>query len=270
MPAPGDLGRERLTPEPGSGLVGLARDLGIAVPGATGEFDAMSGGAAESIPGFAPLTVPLPIMESEGERADGAANTSRWADGALPAEMVEVWNLTGQIDTETAQLERNLTQLERDLSIQSRHMRSADANIAWFRQALNAVRGNAEQLQQIAGPMIPLPPTDAGPASRPLDPGILGRPGQTSRPLADYTSADDGTLAELGRPSGPYTPPASTYTPTPRTRPAPDVTPPPVNEGPATGSMRVADLLDLNGSGPSFSIPVDAPHPGQAREASEE
>lgn len=263
MPAQGDLGRERLTPEPGPGLVGLARDLGIAVPGATGEFDAMRDGPAESIPGFAPLTVPLPIMEAEDERADGgAANTPRWADGALPAEMVEVWNLTGQIDAETAQLERNLTQLERDLSIQSRHMRSADANIAWFRQALNAVRGNAEQLQQIAGPMVPLPPTDAGPASRPLDPGMMGRPGQTSRPLADYT--DDGTLAELGRPSGPHTPPASTYTPPPRTRPAPDVTPPPVNEGPATGSMRVADLLDLNGSGPSFSIPVDAPRPGQA------
>jgi hypothetical protein len=276
MPAQSDLGRERLTPEPGSGLVGLARDLGIASSGVTGEFDAMRGGPVESIPGFAPLTVPLPIMESEDERADGgAANTSRWTDGALPAEMVEVWNLTGQIDTETAQLERNLTQLERDLGIQSRHMRSADANIAWFRQALNAVRGNAEQLQQIAGPMVPLPPTDAGPASRPLDPGMLGRPGQSSRPLAGYTNTDDGTLAELGRPSGPYTPPTSTHTPTPRTRPAPPPSSPirDENEGPATGSMRVADLLDLsdlNGSGPSFSIPVDAPHTGQAREASEE
>ncbi|HKV83643.1 MAG TPA: hypothetical protein VJN88_03745, partial [Ktedonobacterales bacterium] len=274
MPAPGDLGRERPTPEPGSGLVGLARDLGIAVPGATGEFDAMRGGPAESIPGFAPLTIPLPIMESEDERADGgaAANTPRWADGVLPAELVEVWNLTGQIDAESAQLERNLTQLERDLGIQSRHMRSADANIAWFRQALNAVRGNAEQLQQIAGPMIPPPPTDAGPASRPLDAGMAGRPGQSSRPLADYTHADDGTLAELGRPSGPYTPPASTYTPPAQTRPAPRPAAPihSENEGPATGSMRVADLLDLNGSGPSFTIPVDAPHQGQAQEAGEE
>ncbi|MGH2486635.1 MAG: hypothetical protein ACRDHE_11540, partial [Ktedonobacterales bacterium] len=280
MPALGDLGRERLTPEPGSGLVGLARDLGIAVPGGTGEYDAMRGGHIESIPGFAPLTVPLPIMQSEDDREVGGgatANKPRWADGALPAEMVEVWNLTGQIDAESAQLERNLTQLERDLGIQSRHMRSADANIAWFRQALNAVRGNAEQLQQIAGPMIPLPPTDAGPASRPLDPGMRGRPGQTSRPLADYANTDDGTLAEFGRPSGPYTPPATTrtppaqtYTPPAPTRPVHQLSVPIENEGPATGSMRVADLLDLNGSGPSFSIPVDTPRPRQGQDASEE
>ena len=271
-----DIARERQGGEGGSGLVGLARDLGIATPGGTGEFDVMQGTPGAGIPGFAPLTIPLPIVESEGSGAPGTAER----DGALPAELVDVWNLTGQLDAESAHLERSLTQLSRDLSMQSRHMRSADANIAWFRQALDAVRSNAEQLQQIAGPMTPLPASDLGPASRPLEPGALGRPGQPSRPLADYDNADDGTLAALGRPSGPYaspelsrpsgpyTPPAPARAPEqepPATRPAPedDFT------GPATGSMRVADLLDLDGlnsSGSRFSVPVDAPHPGQGDE----
>lgn len=258
-----DIARERAGGEGGSSLVGLARDLDIAVPGGTGVFDAMQGAPGEGIPGFAPLTVPLPIIESEG--AEMSATGGR--EGALPAELVDVWNLTGQLDTESAHLERSLTQLTRDLSMQSKHMRSADANIAWFRQALDAVRSNAEQLQQIAGPMTPLPASDFGPASRPLDPGAFGRLGQPSRPLADFTdNADDGTLAALERPSGPYTPPASTYTPTPQTRPAPQPSAPihDENEGPATGSMRVADLLDpdaLNRSGSKFSVPVDAPRP---------
>lgn len=274
-----DLARERAGGEAGSSLVGLARDLGIAVRGGTGIFATMEGTPGEGIPGFAPLTRPLPIVESEG---DGAGQSiARTGDGALPAELVEVWSLTGQLDTESSLLEKSLTQLSRDLSLQSRHMRSADANIAWFRQALDAVRSNAEQLQQIAGPMSPLPPSDLGPASRPLDPAAMGRPAQGSRPLPGY-GPDDGTLAEFGRPSGPYaspdfsrpsgpyTPPAPTRAPeheqlAPRSMPEGDF------QGPATGSMRVADLLDpdaLNGSGSRFSVPADAPRPGF--EASEE
>ena len=269
----GDLGKERSGGDAGSSLVGLARDLGIAVPGATGEFDVMQGIPGDGIPGFAPLTVPLPIIASE----EGSAEETRPAgaaglDGALPAELVEVWTLMGQLDAESSALEKSLTQLSRDLSMQSRHMRSADANIAWFRQALNAVRSNAEQLQQVAGPMAPLPASDLGPASRPLEPGGMGRPGQMSRPLPGQGNADDGTLAEFGRPSGPYTPPAPARPPEPQ-RPEPPRTPNDEFVGPATGSMRVADLLDidaLNNSGSRFSVPADMPRPNAPFEAGEE
>ena len=267
----GESGRERSSGEQGSGLAGLGRDLGITEPGGTDQFDAMPSAPGTSIPGFAPLTVPLPIVDLDDEQSGGARPSSavHSGEGVLPTELVEVWSLTGQLDAESVQLERSLTQLSRDLSMQSRHLRSADANIAWFRQALNAVRSNAEQLQQIAGPMTPLPGSEFGPTSRPLDQSMMGRQGQMSRPLAGYASADDGTLADLGRPSGPYTPPAPTRAPEegrgePRQTSSDDE-----QAGPSTGSLRLADLLDLNNSGSAFSIPVDAQRPGAAQDMGE-
>ncbi|MGO8948837.1 MAG: hypothetical protein ACLQUY_14535, partial [Ktedonobacterales bacterium] len=46
-----------------------------------------------------------------------------------------------------------------------------DTNIAWIRSALEAVRSNAEQLQQIAGTPIPVPGSDP-----PLPPASPTRP----------------------------------------------------------------------------------------------
>jgi hypothetical protein len=129
-------------------------------------------------------------------------------------------------------------------------MRQADMNIAWFQQALEAVRGNAEQLQQLAGPNLPPPPVgEAAPPSRPLAPQER-LSSQDSAGLAESANApassqprDDGTLAELASLAEAFT--------IQKEEP----------EGPATGSLRAADLLMLDDDDP-LAFSFDAPGQG--------
>ncbi len=227
-------------------LLGLGRDLGIGNPGYTGEFTAIV--SDEVAPaGIAPLTVPLPIVTpdtvlsdanaaddgAEGDKTGGEApGAARSATGDLLSELVEVWNLLTQASLEVAQLERSLSPLGRELGVQSRHLRTADANIAWFRQALDAVRSNAEQLQQIAGANVP-PPNVADPLS--FTPSRPLTPAGASRPLVREPADDAGTLAELARPG------AQADTP------------------PAPGSLRAADLISLESDPSLANVQIDAP-----------
>jgi hypothetical protein len=228
---------------PDGGLLGLGPDLGIANPGYTGEFPVLSDDGDLDGHDIPPLTRPLPVVDLAAAQEQAAAPTQEprpaTFTGELPAEVVDVWNALVQLNGDAAQMERSLSQLVRELGVQSRHVRTADANIAWFRQALDAVRTNAEQLQQAAGANLPPPgPSDSGgnTPSRPLGPRVP----QRTRPLADMT--DDGTLRELASLGG---------------------TPAPVGEEPpAPGSLRLADLLALDeGGDPLHGAPVDAPRP---------
>lgn len=245
MPSQDDSQRDAtgLDAREAAALLGLGPDLGIANPGYTGEFSALraddSSSEGADIP---PLTVPLPIVEpapgGEGKPSAQGAEDSHSGEnaalkrakplqGELPAELVEVWTQLGKLNAELTQMERSLAQVRRDLGVQSRNMRTADANIAWLRQALNAVRGNAEQLQQVAGANLPPPgPSDSQASpSRPLPP----RAPLKSRPLTDRL--DESALGERG-PGMDGTPGAGNTTP-------PD-------DVPAPGSLRLADLISFD------------------------
>lgn len=248
-------------------LLGLGRDVGI-TDGYTQEFAALAtDDLDDEARGIAPLTRPLPIVDlsspeaaleaaealAEGHKTALGSDDSEAPAGDVsaaasgPVELRDLWALLMQLDGETAQLERGISLLTRELGMQSRHMRDADAKIAWFRQALNAARSSAEQLQQAAGSNPPPPATpDFTPASasRPLEQPLPRGP-QKSRPLAE--KLDESTLAELVQ----YTNDAAQDDPS----------------FPAPGSLRAADLLSLTGeSGVVQPAPVDVPRPGMPQD----
>lgn len=245
-------------------LLGLGRDLGIANPGFTGFFDAIdSSDEREAAQGIAPMTRPLPIVDIEktgqfailadasAAGADSNAEDDATSTGSihapskeLPVELVEVWNLLVKADAEAAQLERGLGQFARELGVESRQLRTADANIAWFRQALDAVQRNAEQLQQVAGANVPTPGMDGtpGPTSRPM----LGGPGQQAAP-------SQPRMPQPTRPLGHPLPEAASGPLGEPTSPQPNSVEP--GATPAPGSLRASDLIDFGANGPYSSPP---------------
>ncbi|MGZ3678515.1 MAG: hypothetical protein ACXWQR_08085 [Ktedonobacterales bacterium] len=252
----------RLDTHDSGDLLGLGRDLGIANSGYTGLFDAVdSPDEGSTAQGIVPMTRPLPIVDlgktgqfailatsdatgtpGDDPDADGTpADNTRGRPTELPAELVEVWHLLVQADTEAAQLERGLSHFARELGVESRQLRSADANIVWFRQALDAVQRNAEQLQQVAGANVLAPGIDGmpGPTSHPMigDPGLPAVPSQPrmpqpTRPLGQTPpGVFSGSLGE------PVSPPAGMGD---------------LGTTPAPGSLRASDLIDFG---------TDTPYP---------
>jgi hypothetical protein len=194
------------------------------------------------------MTMPLPTVDPLGavsaESAGGQSGasteaaapattkaTSSPASGELVPELVESWHLISQADNELRQVERLLGKLGNQLGVQSKQLRSVDANIAWFRSALEAVRSNAEQLQQIAGTTsMPMSSgadssTPHGAPSRPLGP-VPGPYGpQWTHELADDTSI-------IPEPEQP--------------RMSPENTGPSEESIHAPGSLRATDLLSFD------------------------
>jgi hypothetical protein len=230
-------------------LRGLGHDLGVGSPGYTEQYEALqSRDAASGAAGIAPLTVPIRALSPDGgEPPAGAAGA--FATGELPAELVDAWNLLLQVDAECRALERALVHLGREVGVQSRLLRSADADMAWFGEALAAVRSNAEQLHHLAGAGMPVPgtaeaapsrplsqtrPPEGAPRSRPLTPSMpLERPDRDGRmptEPAPYGTdgnggnrapATSGPLGGAGGRDAPYAP----------------------------GSLRAADLIGPGGTG---------------------
>ena len=241
----------------GGDLLGLGHDLGIASPGYTGVFEIMESGDGDAPPhGIAPMTRPLPIIDPQKTRefaipanlsgaADGGEGTegdARTSPSELPAELVEVWHLLLKADAEATQLERGLSQFARELGVESKQLRAVDGNIAWFRQALDAVQRNAEQLQQVAGANVPTPGMEGapGPISRPF----LGGPGQpavASQPrMPQPTRPLEPGLPGMGSgPLGDPTPPAANREP---------------GATPAPGSIRASDLIDFGPDTPFSNV----------------
>jgi hypothetical protein len=244
----------------GGSLRGLGSDLGIDNPGLTGQFTALQ--PDDEIPemsGFVPLTKPMPTVhpdetgqpEGSGSRKqpqDAAKGRSRRGEATnasaegVPPELVEVWKLLSNANDEAAQLERVLGQLARELGVQSRALNTADANAAWFKGAIAAMRARAAQLQQVAGSGQPVPASpdgQPGPTSRPLGPSPLPRPPFATRPLQDDHAAPPlETLEELAAKM--------------RSGERSDDDSGDDEEGPAPGSLRAADLLSFDG--PSSSL----------------
>jgi hypothetical protein len=130
--------------------------------------------------------------------------------------------------------------MARELGVLSRAVRQADVGMAWVVQALDAIRRDAEQLQQVAG--SPLPPPEPG-DPRPPNPSRPSVPGggtprvpQLSRPLTDGGSRplSEPGVSEEG-PQGDLAGDASQA------------------GHPAPGSVRASDLVnfeDLSGGEP--------------------
>jgi hypothetical protein len=260
-------------PSDATALLGLGPDLGVNNPGYTGVFQSLGAdGEGDETHDFAPMTVPLPAVGS-GETSGVAAASGDMASGELLSELTAVWQQLGQVETDLMQLERVLRQLARDLGVQSRHLRSTDANIAWFRTALEAIGSNAEQLQQLAGQAFPaFGAGDMGPgaASRPLGQGAptstpMGWPAPTSRPrppafgpqharpLPEGERPDDASRAGPTRQFGAA---AGEPPPSPPSGAADESS---TDEGtPAPGSLRASDLISLDGiEGSLFGEPPD-------------
>ncbi len=159
----------------------------------------------------------------------------------MPAELVEVWGLLTSADGELTQIERGSGQITRDLGVQTRHMRLADAHIAWFRQAVDTVRSNADQLQQIASAGL-VPPADAAPMSQPLT--QAERTSGPQRPAPTQPPDDHSTLEELAPHAGPPTAGEP--------------------EGPPTGSMRATDLIDFGNNAFPPAVGPQTPEPDEA------
>ncbi len=246
-----------LSPEDAARLRGLAIDLGLAIPGGTGEYTRILPPESGEAP-MAPLTRPLPIVADEGATtpmtaaqaedllAESAAKSRASASGAdvahvqdVPRQVVDTWGMLAQIADEIGQEERGISSLTHELGLLSAAVRRVDAGVAWATQALEAVRKGAEQLQRVAGPPQPPPdPNDPRPAnpSRPIPPGGAPRIPQLSRPLSENPppSGEDETLAELagelGQGEGP-------------------------GEAPPRGTIRASDLINLDDlAGPDAAV----------------
>jgi len=141
--------------------------------------------------------------------------------------------------------------------VQSRLLRAADLQVAWFDGALVAARENAERLHHLAGAGLPVPGTAEAAPSRPLaqQPHNPPQPAgpNSSRPLAPSTPldrpardgrmrpTDGGTLAELA----PYGTNGDGAPATSGPLGGASAADPPY----APGSLRAVDLLGMGGMG---------------------
>ncbi|HLY32262.1 MAG TPA: hypothetical protein VKQ36_14630, partial [Ktedonobacterales bacterium] len=267
--APEDIHRDAtgLDPETAARLLGLNVDVGI-TPGFTAEFNALppSDPAEFSDKGIAPMTAPLPTITSDDltgqtgtngvESVEGAGSLGqRLAGDDLPAELVDVWNLLTLLNTDGVQHERAVSSVTHDLGILSRSIRQADVGAVWVLQALDAIRRDAEQLQQISGSSQSA--LDYAEGEQPSGStgvggmGTVARPASTSvplRPLADgltpapssqptaSPSSQPSAMPPEGAPGSAYAPPSGPLQPLAA----------PVTPQDAPGSLRVSDLIGLD------------------------
>jgi hypothetical protein len=200
-------------------LLGLGTDLGVGAPGLTGEFLALG----KQVPTDQEVTT-RGIGDAEAAASDSAATaaasgaasgekdqapqgsapseprppTSADApkDAAARAEALDVNELERVLEMlrdEIAHQERGASALTQELGIVSRHVRGIDVGVAWARQAIEAVRRNAERLYQTSGGPVP-PLGGAPPISRPLTADMPGRTPPATRPLADVGRLPSGAL----------------------------------------------------------------------------
>lgn len=198
------------TADPLEGGDPALKGLGIGVePGLTHEFEALAP-ATPADANIAPLTMPLPALDS-GQSADESrqsgthgANGANGANGRalasgdeLPAELVEVWHLLLQIGEELNQQERAVTTFAQELAVLSRTVRTADTGIAWTLTALDTVQKSSDMAQQSSAQHPAPDGTDNGPSDEQDSGGFSLRPAGPSRPLWPGSGASDNA----GRPA---------------------------------------------------------------------
>ncbi len=227
--------------------------------------------------GIARLTAPLPAITSDdlNSQADAQATSEtgqtetgetssgkRLAEGDLPTELVDVWNLLTQLNADSAQDERAMSNLTRDLGMLSRAVRQADSGAVWVLQALEAIRRDAEQLQQIAGgsqSALDLAEGDQPSGSLGVEgSGVVARPASSSvplRPLAEGSTPAPSSQPSI-RPASSSRPQTSASQPDGRYAP-PSGPLPPVTPQDTPGSLRMSDLIGLDVMPPDDEEPQD-------------
>jgi hypothetical protein len=165
-------------------FLGLGTDLGVAAPGLTGQFQVLPSGELAEI-GAADALAQAPV-DPTNPTDPGAAGVAA-GDPAPGGHMPDLPELEGALSAlreAIAAQERGASALTQDLGIISRHVRGIDGRVAWARQAIDAVRRNAERLYLTAGGATP-PPTggDSDASALPSSADSFGP--TTTRPLAD-------------------------------------------------------------------------------------
>ena len=214
-----------LDPSEAAALLGLGPDLGVGGPGTTGSFSILgtlglesagsdSGSAAERTTPAPELSIsPSPEElngeargQEEGANEDGAppaggkrrraAKNAGDAKAPSPEVVVELQQALDQLHDEVVHQQRTASALTHELGLVNRNVRGVDIGVAWTRQALEAVRRNAEKLYQTAGGGTPPPtPADSSPASHPLPPDLPARVPTATRPLAERSRIVSGPLS---------------------------------------------------------------------------
>jgi hypothetical protein len=195
--------------------------LGYDIIGATGEYAALDPLNADEAH-IAPLTVKVDALDESGKDAESEGKSKgrrkRGAEaqapqetptvqaGSAPQQLVELYQLLGQLTKNLAQEYRSLKVASRELGRLSRGLRAVEGGVVFGVGSLGATREAAEQLQLTAG--MGQTPTVAG-----APPAPLTQTSQSSRqepPVLDQQISPEN-----------------------ETEP----------EGPATGSLNAADLL---------------------------
>jgi len=229
-----------ISPTEAAVWLGLGPDIGIR-DGLTDEFEVVASGEPLDASDVGSFTKPLAAidaaaMQREMEAAGTTENLSVPADTEGEASSISLsaaealWRLVEALAGDIKEIDGAMGQIARDLGIQTRHLRKADGDIAWFQQAVKAMRSNSEQLQQIAGANFPPPgPGEPAPAasSRPLEMPL--RAPQRTRPLAsEFEKLTPGILDALDKPA------------------------PGQEEPPAPGTLRASDLISQDGEDSPF------------------
>jgi hypothetical protein len=203
--------------------------LGYDIIGATGEYSALEPLNADEAH-IAPLTIKVDALDESGKDAEnegkskgrrkrgGEAQAPQEAPapnlGSAPQQLVDLYQLLGQLTKNLAQEYRSLRLASRELGRLSRGLRNVEGGVVFGVGALEATREAAEQLQMTAG---------TGQA-----PSAFGEPqAQQSTPL-------DTSAVQISQPL-PQESPLVDQQAAPESETEP--------EGPATGSLNAADLL---------------------------
>jgi hypothetical protein len=193
--------------------------LGYDIIGATGEYGALDPLSADEAH-IAPLTVKVDALDESGKDAESEGKSKgrrkRGADaqaaqetptvqpGSAPQQLVELYQLLGQLTKNLAQEYRALKVASRELGRLSRGLRNVEGGVVFGVGALEATREAAEELQQTAG-------TGQSPNA----------PGEPQAQQAPQSSQQEPPVVDQ------------------QTLPESEAEP----EGPATGSLNAADLL---------------------------
>jgi hypothetical protein len=208
----------------GEDLEGLGYDI-IGVTGAYVALEPLEGDEAR----VAPMTVNVDAFDEapkEPEAAKGKGRRKRGAEaqpaqeappatGDAPQQLVDLYQLLGQLTKNLAQQYRSLRLASRELGRLSRGLRNVEDGVVFGVGTFGATRAAAEQLQQVAG-IGQAPGVLGGPGAQQIVPPVMGEathPSQSSR--QQPPPVDQQPSSEIDR--------------------EPD--------GPATGSLNAADLL---------------------------
>jgi hypothetical protein len=155
--------------------------------------------------------------KSKGRRKRGAEaqaqqETPTSTSGSAPQQLVDLYQLLGQITKNLAEEYRSLRVASRELGRLSRGLRNVEGGVVFGVGALDATREAAEQLQLTAG---------MGQGT-----GSFGEPGAQQAPASEAAQTTQTPYQE---------PPVLDQQAAPESEAEP--------EGPATGSLNAADLL---------------------------